>query len=83
MNANTQVSMVCDQIKSDPKLKAGYNSVGFSQGGQFLRALAQTCPEPPMLNLISVGGQHQGEAIHFTVYRFYKNVKIRAAVAYY
>jgi len=32
----------------------------FSQGGQFLRAIAQRCPSPPMLNLISVGGQHQG-----------------------
>ena len=32
----------------------------FSQGGQFLRAIAQRCPTPPMLNLISVGGQHQG-----------------------
>ncbi|XP_067934829.1 palmitoyl-protein thioesterase 1-like [Watersipora subatra] len=60
MNANDQISMVCDQVKSDPKLKNGYNSVGFSQGGQFLRALAQRCPDPPMFNLISVGGQHQG-----------------------
>lgn len=24
------------------------------------RAIAQKCPNPPMLNLISVGGQHQG-----------------------
>ena len=61
MNANDQVSNVCNQIQSDPKLKGGYNSVGFSQGGQFLRALAQRCPNPPMLNLISIGGQHQGE----------------------
>uniref|UniRef100_A0AAQ4QLI0 Palmitoyl-protein thioesterase 1 n=1 Tax=Gasterosteus aculeatus aculeatus TaxID=481459 RepID=A0AAQ4QLI0_GASAC len=29
-------------------------------GGQFLRAVAQRCPSPPMKNLISVGGQHQG-----------------------
>ena len=26
----------------------------------FRRAVAQRCPEPPMRNLISVGGQHQG-----------------------
>jgi palmitoyl-protein thioesterase len=32
----------------------------FSQGGQFFRALAQRCPSPPMLTLISLGGQHQG-----------------------
>ncbi len=29
------------------------------QGGQFLRAVAQRCPDPPMRNLVSIGGQHQ------------------------
>lgn len=24
------------------------------------RAVAQRCPDPPMINLISLGGQHQG-----------------------
>jgi len=57
---NKQVEMVCQQIASDPKLAQGYNSIGFSQGGQFLRAVAQRCPNPPMKNLISIGGQHQG-----------------------
>uniref|UniRef100_A0A8B9SNX7 Palmitoyl-protein thioesterase 1 n=1 Tax=Anas platyrhynchos TaxID=8839 RepID=A0A8B9SNX7_ANAPL len=47
-------------LAADPHLKGGYNAIGFSQGGQFLRAVAQRCPSPPMLNLISVGGQHQG-----------------------
>ena len=36
LNANTQVEMVCKKIASDPKLKNGYNALGFSQGGQFL-----------------------------------------------
>ncbi|GFS13547.1 palmitoyl-protein thioesterase 1 [Elysia marginata] len=60
MNANDQVTNVCAQLKKDPKLQNGYNALGFSQGGQFLRAVAQRCPSPPMLNLISFGGQHQG-----------------------
>lgn len=60
LNANTQVEQVCQKISSDPKLKNGYNALGFSQGGQFLRAIAQKCPNPPMVNLISFGGQHQG-----------------------
>uniref|UniRef100_A0A672KWG2 Palmitoyl-protein thioesterase 1 n=1 Tax=Sinocyclocheilus grahami TaxID=75366 RepID=A0A672KWG2_SINGR len=47
-------------LSQDPKLKGGYNAMGFSQGSQFLRAVAQRCPDPPMKNLISVGGQHQG-----------------------
>ncbi|XP_020629307.1 palmitoyl-protein thioesterase 1-like [Orbicella faveolata] len=60
MNANDQIKQVCEKVAADPKLKDGYNALGFSQGGQFLRALAQRCPNPPMLNLISFGGQHQG-----------------------
>ena len=60
MNVNTQVDIVCKKLATDDKLKKGYNAMGFSQGGQFLRAVAQRCPYPPMINLISFGGQHQG-----------------------
>jgi len=60
MNANEQVRMVCDKIKADPKLANGFNALGFSQGGQFLRAVVQRCPSVNMVNLISFGGQHQG-----------------------
>ncbi|XP_060582407.1 palmitoyl-protein thioesterase 1-like isoform X2 [Ruditapes philippinarum] len=60
MNVNDQINMVCQKLATDKKLQSGYNAIGFSQGGQFLRAIAQRCPSPPMLNLISVGGQHQG-----------------------
>ncbi|XP_071486972.1 palmitoyl-protein thioesterase 1-like [Diadema antillarum] len=60
MDGFTQVKMACDIIAKDPKLKNGYNAIGFSQGGQFLRGVAQICPNPPMHNLISAGGQHQG-----------------------
>ncbi|KAL3869843.1 hypothetical protein ACJMK2_042475 [Sinanodonta woodiana] len=60
MNVNDQVKIVCGKLANDTKLQEGYNAIGFSQGGQFLRAVAQRCPNPPMLNLISVGGQQQG-----------------------
>ncbi|XP_017294559.1 palmitoyl-protein thioesterase 1 [Kryptolebias marmoratus] len=60
LDVNTQVSMVCRQLAQDPKLQGGFNAMGFSQGAQFLRAVAQRCPSPPMRTLISVGGQHQG-----------------------
>ncbi len=60
MNLNDQVMAACHQIKNDKRLANGYNALGFSQGGQILRAIAQRCPEPPILNLISFGGQHQG-----------------------
>lgn len=60
MDVNEQIDFVCNTIKKDARLKDGYNAIGFSQGGQFLRGLAQKCPQPPMKHLISVGGQHQG-----------------------
>ncbi|XP_075225446.1 palmitoyl-protein thioesterase 1 isoform X2 [Lycorma delicatula] len=60
MNVNDQISEACAIIKNDSQLSYGYNAIGFSQGSQFLRAVAQRCPEPKMLNLISIGGQHQG-----------------------
>ncbi|XP_031553367.1 palmitoyl-protein thioesterase 1-like [Actinia tenebrosa] len=60
MNVNEQIKQVCDKLANDPKLQNGYNALGFSQGGQFLRAVAQRCPKPAMLNLVSFGGQHQG-----------------------
>lgn len=59
-NANDQVQLVCDQLKNDQKLALGYHGLGVSQGGQFLRAVAQRCPQPPMVNLITLGSQHQG-----------------------
>lgn len=64
VNVNQQVEQVCKEIRDDPNLQKGYNAIGLSQGGQFLRAVAQRCGGgdgmPPMLNLISLGGQHQG-----------------------
>ncbi|KAK6727734.1 hypothetical protein RB195_005425 [Necator americanus] len=59
-NMNELIKNACEQIRNDSLLQLGYNGIGFSQGGQFMRAVAQRCPTPPMRNLISVGGQQQG-----------------------
>merc|ERR1719369_1249581 len=59
-DTNRQIREVCEMIAEDPELQYGYNAIGFSQGGQFLRAVAQRCPSPPMKNLVTVGAQHQG-----------------------
>ena len=55
----SQVATVCEKIKNDPNLASGYNAIGNSQAGQFLRGVAQRCPDPPMKNLITMGSQHQ------------------------
>lgn len=44
------------------ELHDGFDAVGFSQGGQILRAYVQRCNRPPVRNLITVGAQHQGVA---------------------
>eukprot|EP01099_Mayorella_cantabrigiensis_P004630 TRINITY_DN351_c0_g1_i2.p1 TRINITY_DN351_c0_g1~~TRINITY_DN351_c0_g1_i2.p1 ORF type:complete len:307 (-),score=82.82 TRINITY_DN351_c0_g1_i2:36-836(-) len=59
-NVNDQLKEVYDKINSDSKLLGGFNAIGFSQGGQFLRGYVEHYNNPPVQNLISVGGQHQG-----------------------
>lgn len=59
-NVNEQIEEVCGELANDTSLKNGFNAIGFSQGGQFLRGVAERCPGPGMKNLISLGGQHQG-----------------------
>lgn len=51
---------MCAQLAGVAELSAGFNAVGFSQGGQFLRAYVQRCNRPPVRNLITLGSQHQG-----------------------
>merc|ERR1711916_421201 len=53
-NMDDQVQHICD------KLAGGFNAIGFSQGGQFLRAYVERCNSPPVKNLITFGGQHMG-----------------------
>ncbi|KAG0005951.1 hypothetical protein BGZ80_000012 [Entomortierella chlamydospora] len=59
-NVNNQIEIVCQQLRGIQELKDGFNAVGFSQGGQFLRAYIQRCNDPPVHNLITVGSQHGG-----------------------
>jgi palmitoyl-protein thioesterase len=71
-NTNDKVKIACESIQGDPRLAQGYHGIGFSQGSQFLRAVAQRCPNPPMLKLISIGGQHQVRDISM----LYRNIYI-------
>merc|ERR1719350_2510406 len=43
-DTNRQVREVCEMIAGDAELQGGYNAIGFSQGGQFLRAVARGAP---------------------------------------
>lgn len=63
-NVTTQVSDVCSELASHPVLSRApaINALGFSQGGQFLRAYVQKCNDPPVRNLVTFGAQHNGIA---------------------
>jgi len=60
MNVNEQLAQVSQKLKNDSNLRNGFNAIGFSQGGQFLRAYIEKYNNPPVYNFVSVGGQHQG-----------------------
>lgn len=61
-NMPDAVGQVCQAIAGEPSLAAGFYGLGFSQGAQFLRAVAESCggSGPRMLRLVSLGGQHRG-----------------------
>ncbi|VDO09054.1 unnamed protein product [Rodentolepis nana] len=60
MPINEQLDIVCKKVHSDPRLANGFHLIGFSQGGLFVRALAQRCPPKKLGSVISIGGPQQG-----------------------
>ncbi|KAJ3518127.1 hypothetical protein NLJ89_g44 [Agrocybe chaxingu] len=59
-NVNDQVEFVASQLDSIPELHGGFDAIGLSQGGQFLRAYVERYNYPPVNNLITFGSQHMG-----------------------
>lgn len=61
-NVTEQVEQACKDLRNHPILSQApsVNGIGFSQGGQFLRAYIERCNNPPVANLITFGSQHNG-----------------------
>ncbi|KIY67317.1 alpha/beta-hydrolase [Cylindrobasidium torrendii FP15055 ss-10] len=59
-NINTQLEFVAEQLQNVTELAGGFDAIGFSQGGQFLRAYVERFNDPPIHNLITFGSQHMG-----------------------
>lgn len=59
-NVNEQIDFVAQQVANITELKDGFDAIGFSQGGQFLRAYVERYNNPPVHNLITFGSQHMG-----------------------
>jgi palmitoyl-protein thioesterase len=58
-NVSDQIESVCNDLWEREDFRGGYVGIGFSQGGLFMRALAQKC-RVPMKQLISIGGPQMG-----------------------
>ncbi|PCH43918.1 palmitoyl-protein thioesterase [Wolfiporia cocos MD-104 SS10] len=59
-NVNEQVERVSAQLANITELQGGFDAMGFSQGGQFLRAYVERSNSPPVHNLVTFGSQHMG-----------------------
>ncbi|KAG2111293.1 palmitoyl-protein thioesterase [Suillus discolor] len=59
-NVNKQIVQVAQQLAEIPELSRGFDAIGFSQGGQFLRGYVERNNSPPVHNLITFGSQHMG-----------------------
>jgi len=62
-NVNAQVDAACVLLRNDALIRrvGGFHAVGFSQGGQFIRAVVQRCGvELGAKTLITLGAQHMG-----------------------
>ncbi|KAG5520054.1 hypothetical protein PMAC_001130 [Pneumocystis sp. 'macacae'] len=59
-NVNSQIDFVSQQLLSIEELKNGFNAIGFSQGGLFLRAYIERYNLPPVVNFITFGTPHNG-----------------------
>ncbi|CAH8462145.1 unnamed protein product [Dicrocoelium dendriticum] len=55
-----QINQVCDELLADPMMSEGVHMIGLSQGGLFVRALAQRCPFKRLGSIISIGGPQMG-----------------------
>ena len=61
-NVTDHVDKACADIAAHPILSTApaIDALGFSQGGQFLRAYVERCNNPPVRSLITFGSQHNG-----------------------
>lgn len=57
---NHNLKAVCEELGSILELHGGFDAIGNSQGGLFLRALQETCANASIHHLITFGSPHMG-----------------------
>jgi palmitoyl-protein thioesterase len=55
-----QVELFAAAVRNDSKLARGFNLIGHSQGGLITRAYVERFNDPPVYNLVSLAGPHDG-----------------------
>merc|ERR1712110_1346087 len=61
-NMDKSVDIFAKKIQADPKLKGGFNAIGFSQGNSLIRGYIHKYNDPPVNAFISVHGTVMGVA---------------------
>lgn len=59
-DANDEVDDVCRQLCETHALAHGFDAIGLSQGGVFLRALVERCAQVDVHTLVTFGSPHMG-----------------------
>jgi palmitoyl-protein thioesterase len=62
MTMDKNVDVFAAKVQADPKLKNGFNCVGFSQGNSICRGYIQKYNDPPVVTFLSVHGTVSGVA---------------------
>lgn len=62
VNLDDAAASFAKKVRSDPKLRNGFNAVGFSQGNDVIRGYMQQYNNPPVLSWVSVHGPVAGVA---------------------
>jgi palmitoyl-protein thioesterase len=60
-SVNGNIATVCEQLQGDKELQGGFNAIGFSQGGLFLRGVVERCTTQ-VRQLVTFGSPHAGTA---------------------
>ncbi|CAH7687145.1 putative palmitoyl-protein thioesterase precursor [Phakopsora pachyrhizi] len=70
-SANEEVTSAYEQISRIKELSDGFDAIGFSQGGQLMRAYVERYNRPRVRNLITLGAQHMGVSGHAPCKNFF------------
>jgi palmitoyl-protein thioesterase len=61
LNMDAHVDIFAQTVQADPKLKNGFQAIGFSQGNNVIRGYIAKYNDPPVHTFLSINGVNAGE----------------------